>query len=67
MSERNKGALRKKKSGVKNPQNNPSKAQGGNPAGSSLSPTNYINRLRWDDKAKMFTVVDIPKKRVKKD
>jgi len=27
----------------------------------------YFNRLRWDDKAKMYTVVDIPKNIVKKD
>jgi hypothetical protein len=67
MTERNKSALGKKRSGVKKPQVDTTKATGNKPASGALPSTGYINRLRWDDKAKMFTVVDIPKKRVKKD
>jgi hypothetical protein len=33
----------------------------------ALPPNKYVSRIRWDEKAKMFTLVDIPKKRIKKD
>jgi hypothetical protein len=66
MSERNKSALGKKL-GEKKPPVVARKATGTKPAAGTLPPNKYIHRLRWDDKAKMYTVVDLPNKPFKKD
>ena len=37
----------------------------GRDARGPATPKKYLNRLRWDEKAKMYTVVDIPKDQLK--